>query len=106
MTKRQYFNQNAPLAIVRMGKAYLISPWNSFFQQFTQKAPAIVDVSSINPYTANALGKLFMTGATTITFTRGSVTINLTGVRIIPISIGDTVSWTGPGVAQFAGGVC
>lgn len=96
------YNQNSPL-VDKAGR--IAQPWNSFFQQFTQKQAAIVDVSGLSPYTANVIGKLFLTGATTITFTRGSVSINLNGVRIIPISIGDTVSWTGPAVAQFAGGV-
>lgn len=95
------YNLNAPL-VDKSGR--VISPWNSFFQQFTQKAPAVVSVTQ-NPFTANVLGKLILTGATTITFTRGSVVIDLTGQRIIPISIGDTVSWTGPATAQFLGGV-
>lgn len=96
------FNLNSPLVdeFRRVAR-----PWNSFFQQFTQKAPAVVDVSLINPFTANAIGKLILTTATTITFSRGTVTIDLTGERIIPISIGDTVAWTGPAVAQFLGGV-
>lgn len=102
MRTNPVFNQNSPL-VDKQGK--VAPPWNSFFQQFTQKAPAVEDVSSINPFTANALGKLILTGAATITFTRGDVVINLTGQRIIPISIGDTVSWTGGATAQFLGGV-
>ena len=79
----------------------LIPPWNSFFQQLVQKAPAVSAVSQ-NPYTANANGTLVLTGATDIILTRGSTSINLAGQRLIPISISDTVSWTG-GSAQFLG---
>lgn len=81
-----------------IGTGKLIPPWNSFFQQFTQAAPAAVKATS--PYTPNVKGALILTGASAISLTRGSVTISLTGQRIIPLSIGDTVSWTG-GTAQF-----
>lgn len=80
----------------------VIPPWNSFFQQLVQAAPAVVTVTK-NPYTANTKGNLIVSGATTITLTRGKVAISLTGQKIIPISIGDTVSWTGPATAQFLG---
>lgn len=87
-----------------IGKAYLVSPWNSFFQQFTQQAPAIADVTSLgSPFTANQNGTVILTGATAVSLTRGIITINLTGERIIPISIGDTVSWLGPATVQFLG---
>lgn len=86
---------------IEIGKGFVIPPWNSFFQQTTQKAPAVSPVSQ-NPFTANANGTLVLTGATEIILTRGSVSINLTGQRIIPISIADTVSWSG-GTAQFLG---
>ena len=95
------FNQNAPLVDIKTGK--VIPPWNSFFQQFTQKAPTIINVSQ-NPYTPNAVGTVIITGATKIIFTRGSVSIDLTGQRIIPMSISDTLSWTGNAVVQFLGG--
>lgn len=82
--------------------AYLIPPWNSWFQQFSQPAPAVVDVSADSPFTANSNGTLILTGAGAITLTRGNVNITLTGQRIIPIGIGDTVTWAG-GTAQFLG---
>lgn len=82
---------------------YLIPPWNSWFQQFSQRAPAVAPVTA-NPFTANANGNLIIKGATTITFTRGTINISLTGQIIIPISVGDTVSWTGvPTSVQFLG---
>lgn len=101
---------NQQSALVRVTKdakgnlwGYLIPPWNSFFQQLTQKAPAVADVT-LNPFTANANGTLIIKGATTITLTRGLVNIIMTGQIQIPISIGDTVSWTGvPTSIQFLG---
>lgn len=82
---------------------YLLSPWNSFFQQLVQRAPAVAPVIA-NPFTANANGNLIIKGATTITLRRGTVNISLTGQIIIPISVGDTVSWTGvPTSVQFLG---
>jgi len=93
------FNLSAPM-VDKNGK--LLSPWNSFFQQLTQPAPAVAAVSA-SPFTANANGTVILTGATTIALIRGQTIINLTGQRIIPISIGDTVSWTGPATVQFLG---
>ena len=91
-------NLNAPL-VDKSGK--VIPPWNSFFQQFTQNAPTVVDVA-ISPYTPNVKGMVIIKGATTITLTRGLVDIILTGQIIIPMSIGDTLSWTGkPTSVQF-----
>ncbi len=92
-------NLLAPV-VDKLGK--LLPPWNSFFQQLVQAAPAVANVT-LNPFQANANGSLILTGATTISLTRGSITISLTGQRIIPISIGDTVSWTGPATVQFLG---
>ncbi len=83
---------------------FLLAPWNYFFQQFVQQAPKIQDVtSSGSPYKANQNGTVILTGATTVSLTRGLITISLTGQRIIPISIGDTISWTGPATVQFLG---
>lgn len=81
----------------------LIPPWNTWFSQFSREAPAVVDFSSTNPLTANANGTVILTGALTVTLTRGTTIINLNGQRIIPVSIGDTVSWTGPAMVQFLG---
>lgn len=101
-------NQQSAIAEIRKdsaGKllAYLTSPWNMWFQQFSQTAPKVVDVSSLSAgFTANSNGTLILTGAGAITFTRGNVNIVLTGQRIIPIGIGDKVTWAG-GTAQFLG---
>lgn len=96
-------NQQSALVMIKGNYGFIVPPWNSFFQQFTQPAPAIANVT-LNPFTANANGTLIIKGATTITFTRGLTSINLTGQEIIPISISDTVSWTGvPASIQFLG---
>ena len=82
-------------------KVFLITPWTQFFQQFVQKAPAPIDVSSsAQPYQANQRGKIIMNwpaGTPTVNFYREAphpIIINLSGVRIIPIAIGDTLTWT------------
>jgi hypothetical protein len=79
----------------------VIPPWNSFFQQFTQKAPAVVDVTLPSPFIPNAVGHVIIIGAATITLTRGTVNIILTGQVIIPMGIGDILSWTGSPTVQF-----
>lgn len=94
-------NMQAPVVDPKTGK--LLPPWNSFFQQFVQQAPDVADVTLPSPFTANANGNVILTGAVTIDLTRGSVTINLNGQRIIPVRIGDTVSWTGAATVQFLG---
>lgn len=95
------YNLNAPLVDPKTGK--VVPPWNSFFQQFTQDAPAVSSVIK-NPFTPNAIGKFIIIGATKLILSRGSVSVDITGMLIVPMSIGDTVIWTG-GNAQWWGGV-
>lgn len=84
-------------------KVYLLTPWSQWFQQFTQKAPA-AETSIVSPYTPNANGTLIITGGTGVIFTRGSLSINLAnGQNIIPMGIGDTVSWASATTVQFLG---
>ena len=96
-------NMQAALASVRVGMAFLIPPWNSFFQQLVQAAPAVATVTLPSPFQANANGKVILTGAVTIDLTRGLDTVNLNGQRIIPVRIGDIIAWTGPATVQFWG---
>jgi hypothetical protein len=93
---------NLSSAIVdKLGK--VIPPWNSWFQQFSQNAPDAVTVSG-SSFTANTPGNLIIrTGAPTITLIRGSVNIIMTGQKVIPISIGDTVDLAGAYTASFLG---
>jgi hypothetical protein len=96
-------NLGSPLVDIKTGK--VIPPWNSFFQQFTQTAPAVSSITQ-NPFTANAIGKVIIIGAATITLTRGDTIVLVSGEKIIPISIGDTLSWTGsPTTVQWWGGI-
>ena len=98
---RPVANTNSPAIDLKTGR--FISPWIQFFQQFVQKAPTVIDISALSPYTANQLGTIITTNGTTVKLIRGNVTINLVnGQSIIPISIGDTVSWTG-GTFKFLG---
>ena len=97
---RPVYNLKSPI-VDATGR--LIAPWIQFFQQFVQKAPTIIDISTKSPYTANQLGTVIITGGGGIQITRGKITINLVGAQaIIPISIGDTVAWTS-GTVQFLG---
>lgn len=87
-------NQVAPIA---NSDLTIKSPWNSYLQQFTQApAAAITNVVSVSPYifVAREPGNLIISGGTisSISFKRGSVTIDLTGQRIIPVSISDSVT--------------
>lgn len=82
---------------------FLLAPWIQFFQQFVQRAPTIVSITT-SPYQANQNGTVIVKNATDIKLTRGKITIDLgAGQQIIPISIGDSISWTGPATVQFLG---
>lgn len=95
------YNLTSPFTDPKTGK--LLPPWNMLLQQLLQAPPAVVDVTDPSPFTPNIAGTVILTGAVTVDLTRGSVTINLNGERIIPVSVGDTVSWTGPATVQFLG---
>lgn len=86
-----------------IGKGYVIPPWNSWFQQFSQSAPSVATIAvGVSPfsYTANSNGNLIISGGTVsnISLIRGTTTIVIatsTAIpRIVPISIGDTVRVT------------
>lgn len=97
-------NLQAPLVSVKdskgnvIGTGTVIQPWNSFFQQFTQAAPAAVVATS--PYTPNAKGTLITSAAVSTTLTRGGASFTFTTQRIFPMAIGDTITWAGA-TAQF-----
>jgi hypothetical protein len=102
-------NQGSPLVSVKdkngkeIGKGFIIPPWNSFFQQSTQKAPAVVDVTQ-NPYQANANGTVIIKTGVAVVLTRGTTIITLgNGLFIIPINISDIVSWGSAASIQFLG---
>lgn len=81
------------------GMGRLKAPWNFYLQQFTQAPPNIASIIvGISPfsYTAVEPGNIAITGGTisAITITRGTVTINVTGQKIIPVAINDIVTVT------------
>ena len=79
----------------------IIPPWNSFFQQFTAPAKD-AEIPTISPYTPNTQGNLiFTSGTPAITLTRGELDLILTGQKIIPIAVGDTVTWSGATTVHF-----
>lgn len=71
----------------------------SYLQQFTQAPPKflpiIVDTSPFS-YTAKEPGFVFVSGGTVsaITLMRGPDSLNVTGQKIIPVSINDIVETT------------
>jgi len=94
-------NMLAPLVAPETGR--IIPPWNTFFQQLVQAAPAVATIT-ISPFTANVAGVVIFTGgAPVITLIRGTTNIVLTGQRIIPIAVGDTITWVGATTVQFLG---
>jgi hypothetical protein len=77
----------------------MLTPWNSFFQQFTQApAQAIAVTVGASPfaYTATESGSLVITGGTisAIHLIRGSDDMNVTGSKIVPMFINDIVRVT------------
>lgn len=108
-------NLNSPFGEVKKDArgrlvAYLIAPWNSFFQQFVQPAPAVATVevtSSPFKFTPNSNGNLIVSGGvvSSISLMRGNDTIDLTGEKIIPTAINDTVSitYSSPPSVKFLG---
>jgi len=95
-------NLNAAIAQSSDGKlkVFLIAPWMQFFQQFVQKAPEAQNVTSLgSPYTANQNGVVIVTGATTIQFIRGQFSVSINNNVPIPVSIGDSIAWTGGGAS-------
>ncbi len=77
----------------------LNSAWQSFFQQFTQAPPSATTVivgASPFAYIAREPGKIAVVGGTVsaIAYIRGLVSINVTGQKLIPISVKDTLEVT------------
>ena len=77
----------------------IVSPWSDYLQQFTQAPPTMLELdvgASPYAYQAKEPGLVAVIGGTVsaITLTRGSDTINVTGQRLVPVSIQDTVTIT------------
>ena len=90
-------NQSSPL--VRLLNGTIIPPWNSYLQQFTQAPPSFVRVTvgaSIFSYVAKEPGFIIVKGGTVsaIHLTRGLLTIDVTGQKLIPVAVQDTITVT------------
>lgn len=77
----------------------VLTPWIQYLQQFTQAPPKFIAVTvDISPfsYTAKEPGYVVVGSGTVsaIHLMRGSDNLNLTGQKIIPVSINDTVITT------------
>ena len=99
-------NQNAVFVDPQGG---LQKPWSKYLQQFTQAPPAFTSLSSNPastgpsfPYTAVEPGFVFIDGGvSSISLTRGTITIDCTGAIFIPVSIGDTVAIVGTATVAY-----
>lgn len=93
----QIFPNTISPFVSRVGR--ILNPWIQYLQQFTQAPPnfmaATVSASPFS-YTAKEPGFIIITGGTisAVHLIRGSININLTGQKIIPVSINDTVITT------------
>lgn len=89
----------AALGEVKNGKTFITTVWHSFLQQFTQAPAGVVSLSvSASPYSYEAKepGTIVLVGGTitALALIRGAVSIDITGQRIIPVSIKDIVRVT------------
>lgn len=80
-------------------KVYLITPWTQFFQQFVQKVAAAVHITvTASPfnYTPNQNGNVHINGGTVsnVSLVRGLDVLDITGQKLVPVGIGDTVRIT------------
>jgi hypothetical protein len=77
----------------------LQSPWNMYLQQFTQAPPNIQDVTvTTSPfeYQAKEPGNVSVIGGTVsaIALVRGLISVDVTGMKLIPVAINDIVRVT------------
>lgn len=74
----------------------ILPPWNFFLQQFVQAPPKFMDIivdTSPFSYQSREPGFVYVTGGTVsdIELMRGTDLINITGTKLIPVAISDTV---------------
>lgn len=75
---------------------YLIPPWNSFFQQFTQAPPPMLGINiGASPFTyeAKEVGNVLISGGTLtdVALIRGNDTVSIGPVRLVPVGVRDLV---------------
>ena len=83
-------------------------PWTTFFQQFVQAPSVAVSLlvgTSPFSYSAREPGQVAVVGGTvsSITLSRGTVVIDVTGEKLVPVQIKDiiTVTYSVLPVIQF-----
>lgn len=78
----------------------VVAPWLQFLQQFAQAPPKVTKITL--PYTAKEPGIVMLDGgATSVQFTRGTTTINLGAISLVPVAIKDIVSADGARTVYF-----
>lgn len=94
--------------LVNAGGRIKEGPWTQFFQQFTQAPTAAMSLivgASPFSYVAREPGLLAPIGGviTSLTLIRGSISIDVTSSKLIPVSIKDTlkVIYTGLPIIRF-----
>ena len=82
-------------------------PWTAFFRQFTQApsgAMSLILGASPFGYRAKEPGQISVAGGVSgLTLIRGTVSIDVTGLKLVPVQINDTliISYGGATTATF-----
>jgi hypothetical protein len=83
------------------GAGFILQPWITFFQQFTQAPSVATSVNANGSYTAAEPGILAVIGAIgNVTLQRGSMSVSISD-NLIPVAIKDVVTWNGPATVTF-----
>ena len=77
----------------------LLQPWQSFLQQFVQAPPKFLNITvTASPFSYQAVepGYVYITGGTIslAVLSRGGFDLNVTGLKIVPVSINDVIKIT------------
>jgi len=94
-------NQSSPFVNNQTGT--IVPPWNSYLQQFTQAPPKFIAITvGVSPFSYKAKEPGYISIAdgvvSAIALIRGIVNIDVTGVKLIPVSIEDIVKVTYTGL--------
>ncbi len=82
----------------------LLAPFIQYLQQFTQSPPNIADIIVVGSpfsYTAKEPGNISIIGAATATLTRGLISVDVTGQKLVPVAIQDVITVTGAPTMKF-----
>lgn len=96
MGRQPVINLQSPLVD---GQGFIQDPWTAFFQQFTQApsgAMSVIVTASPFSYTTKEPGFINVSGGivSTVALIRGTVTIDVTGQKLIPVQIKDIIKVT------------